>query len=71
MTVGELELLVSRLAADEFALFSRWFESFRAQRWDSEIEADIQAGKLDRAGHQRADDDFEFGRCIELNRQRN
>lgn len=69
MSVAELELLVAGLAADEFALFSRWFDEFRAQRWDSEIEADMQAGRLDRAG-QRADEDFEVGRCIDLNLQR-
>ena len=48
MSVEELELVVSRLAADELALFSQWFDEFRAQQWDRQIEADILAGKLDR-----------------------
>jgi hypothetical protein len=65
MSVEELELVVSRLAADELALFSRWFDEFRAQQWDRQIEADILAGKLDTAGEQ-ADDDFESGRCTSL-----
>jgi hypothetical protein len=65
MSVEELELVVSRLAAEEFAIFSRWFDEFRAQQWDRQIEADILAGKLDAAG-QRADDDFESGRCTNL-----
>lgn len=65
MSVEELELVVSRLAADELALFSQWFDEFRAQQWDRQIEADIQAGKLAAAG-QRADDDFESGRCTSL-----
>lgn len=65
MSVEELELVVSRLAADEFALFSRWFDEFRAQQWDHQIEADILEGKLDPAG-KRADDDFEAGRCSPL-----
>jgi hypothetical protein len=69
MSVEELELVVSSLAADEFGLFSQWFDEFRAQRWDSQIEADIQTGKLDCAG-ERADDDFECGRCTDLNLQR-
>ena len=47
MSVEELELVVSRLAADEFALFSQWFDEFRAQQWDGQIEAEILAGKLD------------------------
>jgi hypothetical protein len=65
MSVEELELVVSRLAADEFALFSRWFDEFRAQQWDRQIEADILAGKLDTAGD-HAEDDFESGRCTSL-----
>ena len=65
MSVEELELVVSRLAADELALFSQWFDEFRAQQWDRQIEGDILAGKLDPAG-QRADDDFESGRCTSL-----
>jgi hypothetical protein len=65
MSIEELELVVSRLAADELDLFSQWFDEFRAQQWDRQIEADILAGKLDAAG-QRADDDFEAGRCNPL-----
>lgn len=65
MSIEELEVVVSRLAADEFALFSQWFDEFRAQQWDHQIEADILAGKLDAAG-QRADDDFGAGRCNPL-----
>ena len=65
MSVEELELVVSGLTADELALFARWFDEFRADQWDRQIEADILAGKLDAAG-QRADDDFESGRCTSL-----
>ena len=66
MSLKELELVVARLAADEFALFSQWFDEFRAQQWDRQIEADILAGKLDLAS-QRADDDFESDRCTMIN----
>jgi len=65
MSVEELELVVSRLAADELALFSQWFDEFRAEQWDRQIEADVAAGKLEAAGR-RADDDFESGRCTSL-----
>jgi len=65
MSVEELEVVVSRLSAEELARFSRWFEEFRAQQWDAEIEGDIRAGRLDEAGR-RADDDFEAGRCTPL-----
>lgn len=65
MSIEELEIVVSHLAADELDLFSKWFDEFRAQQWDRQIEADILAGRLDAAG-QRADDDFESGRCNPL-----
>jgi hypothetical protein len=65
MSVEELELVVSRLGADELVLFSRWFDEFRAEQWDRQIEADILAGKLDAAG-QRADNDFESERSTPL-----
>ena len=62
MRVEELEGAVARLGSDELAIFSQWFDEFRAEQWDREIETDISSGKLDAAG-QRADDDFEAGRC--------
>jgi hypothetical protein len=65
MSIEELELVVSHLAADELDLFSKWFDEYRAQQWDRQIEADILAGKLDAAG-KRADNDFEAGRCNPL-----
>jgi hypothetical protein len=65
MSIEELELVVSRLAADELAHFSKWFDEFRAEQWDRQIEADVLAGKLDAAG-QRADNDFESKRCTSL-----
>lgn len=65
MSIEELELVVSRLADDELDLFSKWFDEFRAQQWDRRIEADVLAGRLDAVG-QRADDDFEAGRCNPL-----
>lgn len=65
MSIEELELVVSHLAAEELDLFSKWFDEFRAQQWDSQIDADILAGRLDAAG-KRADEDFEADRCNPL-----
>jgi hypothetical protein len=65
MSIEELEMVVSHLSTEELASFSQWFEEFRAKQWDRQIEADILAGRLDAAG-QRADDDFEAGRCTSL-----
>ena len=65
MSVKELEQAVARLTPQELTAFSEWFEEFFAEAWDRQIEADVQAGKLDRHG-QQADDDFEAGRCRPL-----
>ena len=65
MSVDELEVVVSHLSPEELTRFSEWFEEFLAEQWDRQIEADALAGRLDAAG-QRADDDFEAGRCTPL-----
>jgi hypothetical protein len=65
MSVEELQRVVSLLPPEELDRFSRWFEEFLAEQWDERIEADILAGRLDAAG-QRADEDFEAGRCTPL-----
>ena len=62
MSVEELESVVSSLSPEELARFSEWFEEFVAQQWDDRIEADILSGRFEYAG-QKADDDFEAGRC--------
>ena len=65
MSVKELETAVSELAADELQSFATWFEEYLADAWDRRIEEDINAGRLDKAG-QKADADFEAGRCTPL-----
>jgi hypothetical protein len=65
MSIEELEVVVSRLSAEELARFSQWFSQFLSEQWDKQIEADILAGRLDAAG-KRADEDFEAGRCTPL-----
>lgn len=65
MNVEELESVVSRLSVEELARFAAWFEEYRADEWDRQIEADILAGRLDAAGRQ-ADEDFEADRMTPL-----
>jgi hypothetical protein len=60
-----LELEVKELSADDRAAFRRWFEEFDADEWDRQIEADVQAGKLD-ALAERALRDHAAGRSREL-----
>jgi hypothetical protein len=65
MSLKELETAVTRLPHDELTAFAQWFEEYLSDVWDRRIEADIQSGRLDDAG-QRADVDFEAGRCKAL-----
>lgn len=65
MSLQELESAVTRLSTAELTSFSQWFQEFLADNWDRQIEADIQAGRLDAAGN-KADEDFEAGRCTSL-----
>ena len=45
--VKELENAVQRLNRDELTKFRDWFRKYYSDEWDSEIEEDILAGKLD------------------------
>lgn len=65
MSLHELETAVTHLSVADLTAFSEWFEEFRADAWDRQIEADILAGRLDEAGC-KADEDFEAGRCTPL-----
>lgn len=60
ISTQELKATVSDLSPDELLQFSEWFEEFMADQWDKKIEADILAGRLDKAGEQ-ADNEFISG----------
>jgi hypothetical protein len=65
MSVKELEAEVARLSPVEMKAFAQWFEEFRSDAWDQQIETDVAAGKLDHLA-KKADEDFEAGRCTPL-----
>jgi hypothetical protein len=65
VTLAELETAVAHLPMEDLKVFARWFEEYMADAWDRRIEADILAGRLDKAA-QRADEEFEAGRCTPL-----
>jgi hypothetical protein len=48
MSVEELTKAVADLPPDKLAKFRAWFETFDADHWDRQIEADIKTGKLDK-----------------------
>jgi hypothetical protein len=43
----QIENSVAELGAEELEAFAAWFEQFQADRWDKDIEADLESGKLD------------------------
>ncbi|MFZ0547826.1 MAG: hypothetical protein WAM60_20440 [Candidatus Promineifilaceae bacterium] len=47
-TVEEIKKAVSELSQDDLATFRKWFWGFDAERWDEQLEEDIEAGKLDK-----------------------
>ena len=65
MSVQELEAEVARLSTADMKAFATWFDEFRADAWDRQIEADAAAGRLDYL-MKKADEDFEAGRCKPL-----
>ena len=65
MNFEEIKVAVTRLPAAEFSQFAKWFEEYVADQWDRQIEADSLAGRFAAAG-QRADAEFEAGRCKPL-----
>jgi hypothetical protein len=45
--VDELKIEIERLPEGEFTELVRWLSEKDWERWDKEIEADSEAGKLD------------------------
>ena len=47
MSVQELEIAISKLPPDQLSALGEWFDEYRADEWDRQIEADAKAGRLD------------------------
>ncbi len=45
--IDELKAEIERLPSEEFAELFRWLSEKDWERWDQEIEADSQTGRLD------------------------
>jgi len=48
MSIEEIEKAVAELPPDKLAEFRAWYESFDADLWDRQFEADVKAGKWDK-----------------------
>lgn len=65
MNVKELETAISELPPAQLAELADWFDEFRAQLWDKQIERDLRSGKL-QSLLEEAKQDLESGRCEPL-----
>ena len=65
MSLTELEKEIENLDSSDFQAFTKWIDSYSAQRWDTQFEQDVAEGKLDKLG-KKADMAFESGLCTEL-----
>ena len=64
-SVKEIEDAVLRLSAAERHAFRGWFAEYEARGWDTQLESDAAAGRLD-ALAEEALNDFREGRCTEI-----
>jgi hypothetical protein len=62
--VEQLEAAVRRLSPAERAAFRAWFAEFDAEEWDRQLEADVNAGRLDWLAEE-ARQDLQAGRCTD------
>ena len=46
--VAEIKVAIAHLSVQEVIKLRQWFDEWEANFWDQEIEADIQAGRLDK-----------------------
>jgi len=51
-TVENIERAAEKLPPEDFARLAAWVRQRQSEGWDRQIEADIQAGKLDKQGQQ-------------------
>lgn len=65
MDVKEIETAISELPPAEIAELADWFDAYRAQLWDQQIEQDLDSGKL-QSLLDEARQDVESGRCEPL-----
>jgi len=61
----QLERKIESLSPEELARFREWFMEFDWERWDSKIEQDLSAGRLDRLISE-ATAEFEAGKAEEF-----
>ena len=63
--VEKIENQIKELSQDELTALREWFADFDADAWDRQMQADVNAGRLDNLA-ERALRDHEAGRSTKL-----
>jgi hypothetical protein len=64
-TVQEIESAIEKLPPQEIEAVAKWLDELREQKWDKQISADAQTGRLDKL-MEEAEQDYRAGRCKPL-----
>ncbi|MGH7200056.1 MAG: hypothetical protein ACREJB_05590 [Planctomycetaceae bacterium] len=65
MSVQEIEAAITKLSAPDLAEFAAWFADYHNQKWDEQIECDLDAGRLD-AFLEEAEAEYKTGQAKPL-----
>jgi hypothetical protein len=63
--IEDLERKVQKLSREELAAFRDWFRKYDSDEWDSQIERDIRAGKLENLAKE-AEAEYKAGSAKEI-----
>jgi hypothetical protein len=63
-TVHEIEEAIQRLSPEDRAALRVWLAELDATEWDRQMEADVEAGRLDWLADE-ARQDLQSGRCTD------
>ena len=60
MSVSEIEAAISELSPEDLSQLMTWLEDYHARVWDTQIEGDLESGRLD-AVLAEVDKEYEAG----------
>ncbi|MBC7448308.1 MAG: hypothetical protein H7330_09640 [Hymenobacteraceae bacterium] len=63
--IEKAQEVVSHLTPEQLATFDKWYAEYMADAWDRQIEADVNAGRLDFL-IEEAKEDIRAGRVTDL-----
>jgi hypothetical protein len=64
-TVAEIEKALQKIPLDDARKIADWLQNYLDEQWDNQIDADIDAGRLDKLAG-KATEDYRAGRVKPL-----